>query len=350
MRKPPASVEGGDAVEGAARPVGVREVAKRAQVSLGTVSNVINAPDSVRAQTRERVEAAMRELGFVGSRAAGQLRSRRSGLIGVVVPDVGNPYWANVLRGVESVVEDHDLTLVVGSTHQDRSRQERLLRALAQQGVDGLLVAPIDTLRTWESFASRRLGVVALESRADPDYGSSIGLDNVDGARQAVHHLLELGHRSIGFINGPRTVPWCVERREGVLAGIEAAGLDPEAVLIETEVSDLTAAEGVVAAEALWSRHRPTAIMCANDLLALGALLALQRLGLEVPEDVSLVGYDDVEFVEALRPPLTTVQQPSFEVGVIAAQMLVNGASRTGERELLTPRLIVRRSTGPARA
>jgi LacI family transcriptional regulator len=332
------------------RAVGVRDVAKRAQVSLGTVSNVINTPDSVRPRTRARVEKAMRELGFVGSRAAGQLRSRKSGLVGVVLPDVGNPYWADVLRGVESVLEEHDLTLVVGSSHQDPARQGRLLRAFAQQGVDGLLVAPIDKLRSWEPFADRRLGVVALENGDVPDAGSSISLDNVDGARQAVTHLLELGHRSIAFINGPGNVPWCVERREGVLAGIHAAGLDVSEVLIEVEVSDLTAAMGVTATDQLWGTHEPTAILCANDLVALGALLSLQRRGLKVPEDVSLVGYDDVEFVEALRPPLTTVRQPSFEVGVIAGQMLLSGATREGgERELLAPSLIVRQSTGPAR-
>lgn len=331
------------------RTVGVRDVAKRAQVSLGTVSNVINTPDSVRPRTRARVEKAMSELGFVGSRAAGQLRSRKSGLVGVVLPDVGNPYWADVLRGVESVLERQDLTLVVGSTHQDPSRQSRLLRALTQQGVDGLLVAPIDKLRSWEPFGDRRLGVVALESGAEPDVGSSISLDNVGGARQAITHLLELGHRSVVFINGPRSVPWCVERREGVLAGIQAAGLKASEVLIEVEVADLTSANGLTATDNLWGVYQPTAVMCANDLVALGALLSLQRRGLRVPEDVSLIGYDDVEFVEALRPSLTTVRQPSFEVGVIAGQMLLSGAARDGgERELLTPSLIVRQSTGPA--
>lgn len=332
-----------------ARSIGVRDVAKKAQVSLGTVSNVINTPDSVRPRTRERVEKAMRELGFVGSRAAGQLRSRKSGLVGVVLPDVGNPYWADVLRGVESVFEDEDLTLVVGSTHQDPARQKRLLRALAAQGVDGLLVAPIDELRSWEQFANRRLGVVALESVAVPDVGSSISLDNVGGARQAINHLLELGHRSIAFINGPRSVPWCVERRAGVLSGIQAAGLDPSDVLIEIEVADLTSANGLAATDSLWVTAQPTAIMCANDLVALGALLSLQRRSLRVPEDVSLVGYDDVEFVEALRPPLTTVRQPAFAAGVIAGRMLLSGAAHEGgERELLTPSLIVRQSTGPA--
>ncbi|WP_307370845.1 LacI family DNA-binding transcriptional regulator [Microbacterium sp. W4I4] len=338
----------GEGGAGAARGVGVRDVARKAGVSLGTVSNVLNNPEKVGERTRTRVERAIRELGFVGSRAAGQLRSRRSGLVGVVVPDVGNPYWAAVLRGVESVLEDRDLALIVGSTHQSPQRQERLLRGLASQGVDGLLVAPIDDDRQWEDFADRFLGVVALES--DVGVGAGISLDNVDGAHQAIAHLLELGHRSICFINGPGRVPWCAERRVGVLAGIGEAGLNPDDVLIDVEVSDLTSAEGLRAADDLWQSSRPTAVLCANDLLALGVLLSAQRRGLDVPGDVSLVGYDDVEFVEALRPALTTVHQPSFEVGIVAAEMLLRGSGSRhtrSEHALLSPQLIVRQSSGP---
>ncbi|WP_206475784.1 LacI family DNA-binding transcriptional regulator [Microbacterium sp. KRD172] len=345
-RQADAAVDGGDEHP---RVVGVRDVARRAGVSLGTVSNVLNSPDKVGERTRSRVESAISELGFVGSRAAGQLRSRRSGLVGVVVPDVGNPYWAAVLRGVESVLEDRDLALIVGSTRQSPQRQERLLHGLARQGVDGLLVAPIDAGRSWEGFADRHLGVVALDS--DSGVGAGISLDNVDGAHQAVTHLLTMGHRSICFINGLGSVPWCAERRVGVLRGIREAGLDPDEVLIDVEVSDLTSAEGLRAADELWDSARPTAVLCANDLLALGVLLSAQRRGLDVPGDVSLVGYDDVEFVEALRPALTTVRQPSFEVGVVAAEMLLRGSGSrrmTGERALLSPQLVVRQSSGPA--
>lgn len=346
VEQPEDAVDGSDAHP---RVVGVRDVARKAGVSLGTVSNVLNNPEKVGDRTRVRVERAISDLGFVGSRAAGQLRSRKSGLVGVVVPDVGNPYWATVLRGIESVLEENDLALIVGSTRQSARRQERLLRGFARQGVDGLLVAPIDEERSWERFADRHLGVVALGS--DSDVGAGISLDNVEGARQAVSHLLGMGHRSIGFINGLGSVPWCAERRVGVLRGIREAGLEPDDVLIDAEVPDLTSAEGLIAADGLWDSARPTAVLCANDLLALGVLLSAQRRGLDVPGDVSLVGYDDVEFVEALRPALTTVRQPSFEVGVAAAEMLLRGSGSRrmrSERALLSPQLVMRQSSGPA--
>ncbi|WP_369132279.1 LacI family DNA-binding transcriptional regulator [Modestobacter sp. I12A-02662] len=332
----------------AGRSIGVRDVAALANVSLGTVSNVMNNPDRVGAEVRARVEAAMADLGFVPSRAAGQLRSRRSELVGVVVPDVGNPYWASVLRGIESVIEEHGLALVVGSTHQETRRQHRLLRGLESQGVDGLILAPITAdSEDWAPFVSRRFGVVALERKGVGTSVSSVSLDNVEGGRLAVTHLLERGHREVAFINGPRTVPWCGERREGVVAGLREHGLDPQAALVEVEVSDLTVAEGLSAVEALLAAgDRPTAIMCANDMLALGAVLALRARGIDVPGDMALVGYDDVEFAAALAPPLTTVRQPSFEMGVAAARLLLRAdADGAGEHLQFVPELVARRSS-----
>jgi LacI family transcriptional regulator len=335
------------------RSVGVRDVAALANVSLGTVSNVMNNPDRVGPEVRARVEAAMADLGFVPSRAAGQLRSRRSELVGVVVPDVGNPYWASVLRGIESVIEEHGLALVVGSTHQETSRQSRLLRGLESQGVDGLILAPITAdSDDWAQFTSRRFGVVALERRSRGPFASSVSLDNVEGGRLAVTHLLERGHRDVAFVNGPRTVPWCADRREGVVTGLQQHGVDPREALVEVEVSDLTVAEGFRAVDTLLAGGaRPTAIMCANDMLALGASLALRERGIEVPADMALVGYDDVEFAAALAPPLTTVRQPSFEMGVAAARLLLrSGTDGSGEHLQFVPELVPRASSeGPPR-
>jgi len=320
------------------RSVGVRDVAALAGVSLGTVSNVMNNPDRVGPEIRARVEAAMAELGFVPSRAAGQLRSRRSELVGVVVPDVGNPYWASVLRGIESVIEQHGLALVVGSTHQETT----------SQGVDGLILAPITAdSADWEPFVSRRFGVVALERSGAGPSVPSVGLDNVEGGRLAVTHLLEQGHRRIAFINGPGTVPWCAERREGVLSGLREHGLAIRDALVEVEVPDLTVAEGFQAVETLLAMHgAQTAIMCANDMLALGALLALRQRHIDVPTGMALVGYDDVEFAAALAPPLTTVRQPSFEMGAAAARLLLEPEQQgSGQHVQFVPELVPRMSS-----
>ena len=330
------------------RSVGVRDVAALASVSLGTVSNVMNNPDRVGPEIRARVEAAMAELGFVPSRAAGQLRSRRSELVGVVVPDVGNPYWASVLRGIESVIEQHGLALVVGSTHQEETRQRRLLKGLESQGVDGLILAPITTdSADWAPLVSRRFGVVALERSGAGPSVPSVGLDNVEGGRLAVTHLLEQGHRRIAFINGPGTVPWCAERREGVVSGLRKQGLAVRDALVEVEVPDLTVAEGFQAVETLLAMHGgQTAIMCANDMLALGALLALRQRHIEVPTGMALVGYDDVEFAAALAPPLTTVRQPSFEMGAAAARLLLEPDRQSSGRHVqFVPELVPRESS-----
>ncbi len=330
------------------RPAGVREVAALANVSLGTVSNVLNNRRRVNPETRARVQAAMSELGFVGSRAAGQLRSRRSALIGVVVPDVGNPYWASVLRGIETVVEREGLALVVGSTHQDPARQDRLLRGLESQGVDGLILAPIvANSEDWQTFAFRRYGLVALESRRSNLAVASVGLDDVQGARLAVTHLLSRGHRRIVFVNGPRSVPWCAERHEGVLAGLADHALTSDEVLLELEVGDMTADEGREAVAGLLTEGTDaTAIMCANDMLALGALQELRSRGFVVPADFAVIGYDDVDFAAALAPPLTSVRQPSFEMGVAAATLLLKGNSRApGEHIGFEPELMPRVSS-----
>lgn len=327
------------------RPVGVRDVAAAAGVSVGTVSNVLNNPDRVGAATRERVQEAMRSLGFVGSRAAGQLRSRRSKLIGVVVPDVGNPFWASVLRGIETVADELRLSLVVCSTHQDPARQRRLLRDLESQGVDGLIIAPIeDREADWKQFESRRFGVVTLERQRAGSSGSWVSLDNVEGARLAMDHLLECGHRRLALVNGPTRVSWCAERREGAVRAVTARGLDPADVIVDVVVDDLTVAEGRAAIGPLLDARDVTAIMCVNDMLALGALLAMQDRGLRVPQDVALIGYDDADFAPALDPPLTTIHQPSYEMGLASARLLLQ-EREPGQHIEFEPRLVVRSST-----
>lgn len=330
-----------------ARAVGVRDVAARAGVSLGTVSNVMNNPDRVGSKTRERVESAMRALDFVPSRAAGQLRSRRSELIGVVVPDVGNPFWASALRGIETVADGAGLTMVVGSTRQDPERQRHVLHVLESQGVDGLIIAPIvDRKADWHAFETRRFGVVTLERQATGSLGAWVSLDNVEGARLAMGHLVDQGHRRIALVNGPLTVSWCAERREGAVRAVNDRGLDATEVLVDVTVDDLTVAEGARAVEPLLDDRQITAVMCVNDMLALGALLAMQERGTRVPEEVALVGYDDAVFAPALNPPLTTVRQPAFDMGVAAATLLVRPEGRApGEHITFEPRLVVRESS-----
>ncbi len=331
---------------------GVREVAALAGVSVGTVSNVLNRPENVSEATRARVESAMKDLGFVGSRAAGQLRSKKSHLVGVVVPDVGNPFWATVLRGIERVLDEHDLTMIVSSTRQDRKRQKHVLAGLLMQGVDGLVIAPIaDRPKEWAPLSTSRYGVVTLEKLSKGTGGRWVSADNVKGARLAAGYLLDRGHRRIGMINGPEFVSWCAERRQGVVDAIRERGLDPDEVLVLRTVSDLTVEEGRRAASELVGSGTVTAVFCVNDMLALGALVQANDQELRVPQDVSIMGYDDVDFASALSAPLTTIRQPAYEIGKAAARLLISKTALGVEEHVeFTPELIERASVASVEA
>jgi len=328
--------------------VGIRDVARHVGVSVGTVSNVINRPDQVRPDTRAKVERAMGELHFVGSRIASQMRSKRSSLVGVVVPDVGNPFWADVLRGVEVVLDDHQLTLVVSSSRLESQRERAILTQMDRQQVDGIIVAPVTAATDiLDPFRSRRLGVVTLDRQLPGDLYRSVSLDDVRGGELAAAHLLDNGYTRLALVNGPEAVSWSKDRRSGVRKALRRRRLPFSKHLLEIVVHEETTAAGVHAAAQLAETAGPRmGVVCGNDLLALGVLLGLQQAGLHVPDDFALVGYDDVEFAAALSPPLTSVRQPSYEMGLSAARLLVDGSTGEGRHVQFEPQLIARASSG----
>ena len=333
-------------VKPAKKVVGVRDVARLAGCSVGTVSNVINRPDQVRPDSRARVEKAIEELQYVGSRVAGQLRSGRSLLVGVVVPDVGNPFWANVLRGIEEVLDDHRLVPVVTSSRLDAVRERSILRVLESQQVDGLLVAPVTaSAKLMEPFRDRRLGVVTLDYEMSGGSFSSVSLDDIKGGELAAVHLIESGHRRFALVNSSGS--WSGDRRAGVVRALLAHNLKPDECLREVTIQEETIVAGRAAAKTIAEmRARPTAIICGNDLLALGVLLELQERHLRVPDDFALVGYDDVEFAAALSPPLSSVRQPPYEMGKAAARLLVEHRRGRARHIRFAPELVARASSG----
>lgn len=334
-------------VQPARTVVGVRDVARLAGCSVGTVSNVINRPDQVRPDSRARVEKAMEELQYVGSRVAGQLRSGRSLLVGVVVPDVGNPFWANVLRGIEEVLDEHRLVPAVTSSRMDAVRERSILRVLESQQVDGLLIAPVTaTAKLMEPFRDRRLGVVTLDYEMSAGSFSSVSLDDVKGGELAAVHLIENGHRRFALVKS-RSGSWSGDRRAGVVRALLAHNLRPDECLREVTTQEETIVAGRAAAKTIVEmRMRPTAIICGNDLLALGVLLELQERHLRVPDDFALVGYDDVEFAAALSPPLSSVRQPPYQMGKAAARLLVEHRRGRARHIRFAPELVARDSSG----
>lgn len=331
------------------RRASIVDVARRAGVAVGTVSNVLNRPDRVSPATRARVQAAVDALGFVRNASARRLRAGSIPTIGAVVLDIANPFFTEVARGVEDRLSDDDYTLMLASSDGDPEREARYLRLFESHGVQGVLVTPAGgDLSAVLDARSRGVDVVLLDASA-PDL-PSVSVDDVHGGRLAAEHLLALGHRRIGFVDGPGTVRQYVDRRTGVLAALGAAGLSAEDVLVERTVPVLDAARGDAAVAALLADPgpRPTAIFCANDLAAIGALRALRRHGLSVPEDVAVVGYDDITVAAELAVPLTSVRQPTHELGRRAADLLLQrhaDPDTPAEQVQFLPEIVVRRSS-----
>ncbi|MFI9648126.1 LacI family DNA-binding transcriptional regulator [Streptomyces sp. NPDC052040] len=336
-----------------AQSVGIKDVARAAGVSVGTVSNVINRPASVAAETRARVQSVIERLGYVRSESARQLRAGRSRIVGLLVLDMGNPFFVDVARGAERAVRQAGLGVMVCNSAQDPAEEAEYLSLFAEQRVRGVLLSPADaTGGTIEAFRRHGIPFVLVDRVADGTTECSVSVDDVAGGALAVRHLLDAGHRSLAFVSGPPGLTQVRDRRIGALNALAEAGLGPGA-LRELPTGRLDVAAGRDAgARLLGLADRPTAVFCANDLLALGVLQALYAAGVKVPEDLALVGYDDIEFAAAAAVPLTSVRQPAATLGALAARLLLeetgtgpDAGQHEHRRIVLQPELVVRRSS-----
>ena len=332
------------------RRLSVRDVAELAGVSVGTVSNVLNGRSFVADRTRERVEAAMKQLGYVPTLAARQLRVGTSRTVGAILLDIANPFFTDVARGVEDRIGEDNFILVISSSDEQREKEERHLRLLEEHGVHGVVVAPADDDLTWLAPARSRGTPIVLLNRTSPTpQMCSVSVDDVTGGRLAAEHLLELGHRRIGNVSGPDRLRSCADRSEGVRRAIRGAGLSVAESLVEITTPTRNADGGELALERLLELRDPvTAIVCVNDLVALGVLRGLRKHGIRVPDDVAVVGYDDVEFAAVLSTPLTSIRQPRYDLGQAAATLLLAESDPNHQHEQVwfTPELVVRESSG----
>ncbi|MFI5710540.1 LacI family DNA-binding transcriptional regulator [Kribbella sp. NPDC051620] len=330
---------------------GVKDVAAAAGVSLGTVSNVLNRPEMVSPTTRAKVESAMESLGFVRNESARQLRAGSSRIIAYLMLDAGNPFFTDVARGVEEAAQKAGLSVFLCNSNEDAGREADYLDLLEQQRVQGVLITPIDPDSSrLSTLPNRGTPVVVVDRAIDDGEHCSVAVDDVLGGEVALSHLIELGHRRVAFVGGPNTIGQVTDRREGAQEALRKAGLPPEN-LVDVLTGALTVAEGRGAGQRLAglpADRRPTAAFCANDLLALGLLQQCVSLGLRVPEDLAIVGYDDIEFAAAAAVPLTSVRQPRQLLGRTAAELLLDESSNPDhehQRVTFTPELVVRTST-----
>uniref|UniRef100_UPI003CD05A8C LacI family DNA-binding transcriptional regulator n=1 Tax=Saccharothrix mutabilis TaxID=33921 RepID=UPI003CD05A8C len=327
-------------------PVSIRDVATRARVSVGTVSNVLNRPDLVAPATRERVLGAINELGFVRNDAARQLRSGTPRAIGLVVLDVGNPFFTDVARGVEDTASDAGHAVILCNSDDSAQREARHVELLAEQRVHGVLITPVDTDAPVRRLRSRGLSVVLLDHPTDNPDLCSVAVDDRAGGRLALTHLITEGYRRIVMVNGPENLHQARQRWAGAAEAARVAGRELE----EVRVPALNVAAGQRVARALLERDvRPDAVFCANDLVALGLLQVLVREGVRVPADMAVVGYDDIDFAAAAAVPLTSVRQPRELIGRTAASLVIEETMAPGEHThrhvQFRPELVVRESS-----
>ncbi len=329
----------------------VIDVARQAGVSLGTVSNVLNRPERVAPATRQRVLRAIEELGFVRNEAARQLRAGRSRTIGLIVLDVGNPFFTDLAAGVEGAAEEAGLSVILCNSGDNISREDHYLSLLQEQRAYGILITPISRKNGRIEELREHGTPVVFVDRGSTKRQCSVSVDDVAGGDLAVAHLIRQGHRRIAFVGGPTSINQVADRLAGARAAARAAGLPKSAIsLIRTPGLNVTA--GRRAAEhlaGLPAGARPTAAFCANDLLALGVLQEMTRRDLGVPRELAIVGYDDIDFAAAAAVPLTSVRQPRAQLGQAAAELLIDEVSSPDSHQhrqvVFEPELIVRDST-----
>jgi DNA-binding LacI/PurR family transcriptional regulator len=336
----------------AGRRATIRDVAARAGVSHQTVSRVINRHPSVAEPTRERVLASIRELGYVPSPMAQGLISNRTHSLGVVADDISDGFFAQVVAGAEAEARRRGYYLMIGSVEPDDD-ERGYLRLMLERRVEGLILArPSVPLVPADLADARNAGVplVAVGSSELPGF-PVVDVDNRQGAYDATRHLLELGHRRIATIVGPGEWPSAAARLEGYRQGLREAGVAEDPALVE-HGSGWGLQSGQAAAARLLERGAAfTALFAHSDLIALGAIRQLRDAGRRVPDDVSVVGYDDLPVADYVEPALTTVHQPMREVGALAAGLLLDelagGAPVASGVHLLPAALVVRQSVAP---
>jgi len=334
--------------------VGLKDVARLSGVSIATASRVLTSPHLVHQATRERVQQAIETLQYRPSRVARRLRrdAARANLLGLVVPDIQNPFFADLARGVENVAQERGYMVFVGNSDEDADKERNYLDLMRAESVDGIILPPTaDVEPALETLARAGVPVVCVDRRLPGVALDTVVADNVRGAREAAEHLLRLGHRRIGFIEGRPHLSTSRERLEGYRHALKDAGAAFDPALVRA--GDSRQASGYRLARELLETDgraaRPTALLVGNNLMTLGALAAVRELGLRVPADVAIIGYDDLPWAPAFDPPLTVVRQPAYEMGRRATELLL---TRVDEPELeprlvvLEPELVVRRSCG----
>jgi len=329
----------------------ISDVARQAGVSTMTVSRVINNSGNISPETRERVEKAIRDLGYVPNALARSLHFKQTKTLALVLTDITNPFFTTIARGVEDAASEQGFSVIFCNTDESESKEAEYLNVLLQKRVDGLLLVPACCLADSVVFLQERKAIVVVLDRHVSDVRvDTVRGDSEEGAYQLTRHLLDLGHTRIAILSGPPSVSTATDRVAGYRRALAEAGLDSRAELVyHGEYSQASGHQ--MALQALAMMPRPTALFAANNFITSGAFRAVREVGLRVPEDISIVSFDDLPTASDMGPFLTVAAQPAYEMGRRATELLLTRLAGEGPAEpqeiVMPTQTIVRGSSAP---
>jgi LacI family transcriptional regulator len=332
----------------------IKDVARHAGVSTMTVSRVVNSSGYASEETRARVGQAIAELGYVPNAVARHLRSKRTRTVALVLSDITNPFFTTIARGVEDVAAEHDFAVMFCNTDESELEENKYLQMLIERQIDGVLLVPSGSSpEPFRLLRSHNVPVVVLDRRVPSPSVDQVRSDSEAGAYQLVGHLLELGHTRIAMLSGQRSITTSADRIAGYERALTEARIDVDPALI-CDAGLAVEVGSAMARQVLATRPRPTAIFAANNFIAFGAIRAIRQIGLRVPEDVSLVCFDDVPDEWVIDPFMTCIVQDAYAMGRKAAELLLTRltSNRPAKpRSIVLPvRFVVRRSSAPPAA
>jgi LacI family transcriptional regulator len=327
----------------------IKQVAQQAGVSIATVSRAFADADAVSKALRDRVYKASRALNYTPSRVARNLRVGTSQTVGVVIPDLQNPFFTGLVRGIEGVLQAAGYTLLLANADESPAREREVLATFRAEGVAGIIFVPMNSGKsTYQQLLAPPVHIVAVDRLPEATHVDLVTVANAEGTRAAVAHLFANGHRTIALLGGPSQHSTALEREDGYRAALRDADVAVRNDLIYR--GDFREAGGYLGIKTLLDvRRPPTAVFVANNLMTLGALRALHEMRRRIPNDVALIGFDDMPWATSLNPPLTAVAQPSLEIGESAAQLFLDRIARPDRpvrHVILETTLIVRASCG----
>ncbi|PTP85708.1 DNA-binding transcriptional regulator CytR [Vibrio splendidus] len=330
----------------------MKDVAQLAGVSTATVSRALMNPEKVSVSTRKRVETAVLEAGYSPNTLARNLRRNESKTIITIVPDICDPYFAEIIRGIEDAAVENDYLVLLGDSGQQKKRESSFVNLVFTKQADGMLLLGTDHPFDVSKPEQKNLPPMVMACEFAPELElPTVHIDNLTSAFEAVNYLAQLGHKRIAQISGPTTATLCKFRQQGYQQALRRAGVSMNPAY--STVGDFTFEAGAQAVRQLLALpEQPTAIFCHNDAMAIGAIQEAKKLGLRVPQDLSIVGFDDIQFAQYCDPPLTTISQPRYEIGRQAMLMMLDvlkGNDVQAGSRLLEAKLVVRGSTAPPR-